>query len=691
MKIRRHLGTILLATCLSQALAISATATDTQPTPPNTSSNSMASKDDLSTQKELFQVQLDAKKELLQKDIEAQTKRIDAFEKRIDDQNSRISDIGSQIERFGILITVLFVVAGLLGYRTAKKDAKETAAQAAAEWFETNHNKLLSQMDELEKRVTQASQTIDGHTEEVAQKSSETQAMMKELEEKAQAQMQIIQNQMAQDRTTGKSEDHFPKDNSAIEQKSEQLKQKPESEYTFPDWNTRAFAAYSEGKLDYAIFYWDKAIGSFDIQPQAKAQALFNKGLTLGKLNREEEALEVYDSIIDQFSTAEELALREPVAKAMCNKGIALSRLNRIDEEIALYNAVITQFGTAEELSLREQIARVTVNKGVALGQLNRYEEAIVAYETVITQFSTSEELNLREQVARAMAFRGFTLDKLNRKEEAITVYDAVISEFGTIEKSSLREQVVDAMLRKGIILDQLNRKEEAIAAYDTLITNFGNTEQSNLRVPVANAMVRKGIILGELNHKEEAIAIYDAIITKIGTARELNLREQIAHAMVNKGFTLGQLNHIEEQIAVYDSVIAEFGAAEELTLREQVAAAMGNKGFALLCKAKANWMNIKLARELLENAYNTCNLATMKNSDNGFTYGNLAYITWLQGNTIAAEQHFKNGLAATTNGGESLYNATLTDFDIHPIEPDQGFKELVEKLWAEHQQSYSN
>ncbi len=98
MRIRKRLGTILLTACLSQMLALSATAEDTQPTVAN--NNSMASKGDLSAQKELFQVQLDAKKELLQKDIDAQAKRIDAFEKRIDDQNSRISDIGSGVDRF---------------------------------------------------------------------------------------------------------------------------------------------------------------------------------------------------------------------------------------------------------------------------------------------------------------------------------------------------------------------------------------------------------------------------------------------------------------------------------------------------------------------------------------------------------------------------------------------------------------
>lgn len=485
MKLRKRLGAILLTACLSQVLALSATATDTQSTTPN-ASNNMATKDDLSAQKELFQVQLDAKKELLQKDIEAQAKRIDAFEKRIDDQNSRIGDIGSNVSWFGIiagifgtLITLLLALGAFVGYKTAKKDAqetaegaaKETAKVAASQWFEANHNKLLSKMEELEKRVDHASQTIDGHTQEVAQKSSATRAKMEELEEKAQTQMQAIQNRMSQDRTTGQSEDQFPKDNSAIEQKSDQLKQKPESEYTFSDWNTRAFAAYSEGKLENAIFYWDKAISARDIQPQAHAQTLVNKGLVLGKLNRNKEA-------------------------------------------IATYIKVTAQFGSATELALREKVAE----------------------------------------------------------------------------------------------------------------------------------------------------------------------------AMFAKGYTLGQMNGSEEEIATYDELITQFGSATELALREQVAKALIGKGFRLLCMAKANWENPILASELLAKANDACELAISKNSDNGLAHGNLAYISWLQGDEVAAEQHFRTGLASTTEGGETLYKGTLTDFDIHPIEPDHGFRALVEKLWAEYQ-----
>jgi hypothetical protein len=50
------------------------------------------------------------------------------------------------------------------------------------------------------------------------------------------------------------------------------------------------------------------------------ANALVNKGITLGALDRSAEAIAVYDDLLARFSTATELPLREQVAKAQTLK-----------------------------------------------------------------------------------------------------------------------------------------------------------------------------------------------------------------------------------------------------------------------------------------------------------------------------------------------------------------------------------
>lgn len=65
--------------------------------------------------------------------------------------------------------------------------------------------------------------------------------------------------------------------------------------------------------------------GGFDAESRAKiARALVRKGVTLGQLNRSEEAIAVFDEVARRFGEAAEPALRAVVAGALINKGVTL-------------------------------------------------------------------------------------------------------------------------------------------------------------------------------------------------------------------------------------------------------------------------------------------------------------------------------------------------------------------------------
>ncbi len=311
-------------------------------------------------------------------------------------------------------------------------------------------------------------------------------------------------------------------------------------------------------------------------------EALFKKGYSLGELNRNEEAIAVYDDVIARFGSATEPALRKWVAMALFNKGYSLGALKRSEEDIAVYDDVIIRFGSATEPVLSEAVAKALVNKGYRLGALNRNEEGIPVYDDVVARFGSATEPALREQVAMALVNKGVTLGELNRNEEAIAVYDDVIARFGSATEPVLSEAVAKALVNKGVRLGELNRNEEEIAVYDDVIVRFGSATEPALRKWVAMALFNKGVTLGALNRNEEAIAVYDDVIAWFGSATEPALREQVAMALFNEGYSLGARNRNEEAIAVYDDVIARFGSATEPALRKWVAKAKRKKGIAL-------------------------------------------------------------------------------------------------------------
>jgi tetratricopeptide (TPR) repeat protein len=312
------------------------------------------------------------------------------------------------------------------------------------------------------------------------------------------------------------------------------------------------------------------------------ARALFNKGVTLATLKRNDEALATYDDLLRRFIDASELAVRLQVAKALRNKGVTLATLDRNEEAIGAYDELLRRFVDASEPALREQVAPVLFNRGATLSTLNRTEEALAAYDELLRRFADAPEPSLRAQVAMTLVNKGFTLGNLDRNEEAIAVYDDLVRRFADASESPLREQTARALFNKGATLGTLSRNDEALATYDEVLRRFLDSPDPALRTQVAMSLLNKGVTLGNLNRNEEAITIYDDLLRRFSDAPEVALRVQTAMALLNKGVRLGVLDRGEDAIAVYDDLWRRFADAPESALRLQAAKALVNKGARL-------------------------------------------------------------------------------------------------------------
>lgn len=139
------------------------------------------------------------------------------------------------------------------------------------------------------------------------------------------------------------------------------------------DYLQRGSAQYRSGQLEEAIASYDRALG---LSPDF-AQALYNKGQVLGSLGRTEEAIEVYDTVVERFGEARSPNLRELVAMSLVNSGTHLGDVGRQEEAIEVYDAVMERFGEARSRALRAQVAMAYFNKACAYSQLEDGEAAL--------------------------------------------------------------------------------------------------------------------------------------------------------------------------------------------------------------------------------------------------------------------------------------------------------------------------
>lgn len=373
------------------------------------------------------------------------------------------------------------------------------------------------------------------------------------------------------------------------------------------------------------------------------------------------------------------------VAQALFNKGVVLGQLQRSEKEIAAYDELLLRFAESQVVALQEQVANALVNKGFALGQLQRSEEAIVAYDELLCRFGDSQAVALQEQVAKALVNKGVALGQLQRTEEEITAYEDLVQRFGESQVVALQEPVANALVNKGVTLSQLQRSEEAIAAYDELLLQFGESQVVALQERVAKALVNKGVALSQLQRSEEEIIAYEELVQRFGKSQVVALQEPVAKALVNKGFALGQLQRTEEEIAAYDEVLRRFGESQVAALQELVAKALNGKGFAILLNAKKKPDNFEQRQSLLQTALSHFEQAIahieVTTESRAMNLGNQGYALFLLGRTTESEQVLQQAL---TLGGNKLYEVELADSRINPLPEDEAFRALLDRLWGE-------
>jgi len=326
--------------------------------------------------------------------------------------------------------------------------------------------------------------------------------------------------------------------------------------------------------------------------------AFFEKAALLGKLNRLEEEIALYDEVVNRFGREDGSALPVQVALAMYNKGVTLGKLKRHEEEIAIYDEVVNLFGQRGESVFLERVAIAMVNKSLILAQLNRHEEAISVCDAVVERFGKQEESAILEQVARALHTKGASLNEMKRFDEEISTYKEIVKLFGQQRKPAFLALVASAQVNLSTVFNQLSRHGDAISICDNIVSQYGDMTESDISQYVAMALVNKGLSLFDKGLTDDAIKTYDSVVECYKHIHEKEVAKEVARALVNKAVSLSKKESYHEAISACNEVFNRYGDREELILKEAVARAILSKTFCLF-KVRKHDEIIQILRDI--------------------------------------------------------------------------------------------
>lgn len=331
-------------------------------------------------------------------DIEKQDKRVADLQVILGQQANFGQWLSIGVGLLEIILLFLGALVGYLGYKRLSDEGKKRLKKM---------EKLLSEMEEKAKDASTHHEGIKNDHEDIKQTKAKTVSILNELQE-------------LKERKGETSQEASPELTERVKEAERHLEEKPSSGLTAEEWFFRALSADMQKKPYAEIAAYDELIERFAASAALEdltyvAKALVNKGITLGQLDKSEEAIACYDDVAERFGKRTESSFLEPVASALLSKGVTLGQSGKSEEEIACYDDVVKRFGERPEPTLQEQVAKALFNKGVTLGQLGKSEEEIASLEEVVKRFGKTDNPELKELVETAQ--EGIDLAKGATKE----------------------------------------------------------------------------------------------------------------------------------------------------------------------------------------------------------------------------------------------------------------------------------
>jgi tetratricopeptide (TPR) repeat protein len=236
------------------------------------------------------------------------------------------------------------------------------------------------------------------------------------------------------------------------------------------------------------------------------ANALVGKGSTLAQLNRHDEALTVFNEVLDRFAQRRDVAFQRIVSAALTWTASIFNMSGRTENALATYDEISKRYIDSTEPYLLERVAKSFIDKGNALHAAGRSDEALAAFEEILTRFGERSEGLLPFFVARALVRKGVALDSLDRTTEALESYESVERRFGASDQQALSIPRREAFRRLGQRLLTLNRPIDA-----------ANSFQKAVQIEPKDVAARTGIgnALRATGQYERAIETFRSILAE--------------------------------------------------------------------------------------------------------------------------------------------------------------------------------
>ena len=411
---------------------------------------------DLSTFKLVSQLRLESTRDLLKKDIQNLAIRIDAQEKRVDSQNSHIDQSLSLLSIVLGVLGVVFAVGSFVGYFSVRSRALKQAEMSAEEWFNKNSGKVQGDIEALREKLKSLDAAADtdfiSHKEKMKEKETLADKAVVDLQ-KLISSSPDTESKKNSDEGSNAAQALSEIESQALAQVAMATRDKPESKYGFDDYNFRAFDSFRRGDKESAIQFWRAAAYHHTATPSASYQALLNIARTLDQLARHDEAISIFDDILERNSQQRSESSKIIEIRALNGKALSLAAKKDYGASLDVYNIILDRIAEAGDSIPEELVIESRGNRAVALERNGEYEKALDAYDQILKEYGGKKSSDLEPVILNVTVSALRALARLRRYEEFDIRFEKMVAKLGGASSALSKRSISFALNSKGFSL----------------------------------------------------------------------------------------------------------------------------------------------------------------------------------------------------------------------------------------------
>lgn len=187
--------------------------------------------------------------------------------------------------------------------------------------------------------------------------------------------------------------------------------------------------------------------------------ARFQRAMVLTERGELDDAAQAYADAASIPTDTDDPDQRHEVAMALLHQGMCLDALDEPEQAVAVYDHIVERFGVADDPVTRDQVVRTRVNRAASHLQLGDAASSLREAQALIDRLDPTMPLDA-EQWVMARRIAAAALQALERPQDAVTILTGV----GAIDldDDTLREQQAQAHLDRAQVLDELDEPGSA-------------------------------------------------------------------------------------------------------------------------------------------------------------------------------------------------------------------------------------